>query len=107
MGVAASGSPAAPIGAAPLVPFPGRSLLAFLAGCGHRHLRWHLIPGRGASRLRFGSGFGRRCRLLRFLSWFRPTAGGRIFVMNADGSDPTQLTFGPGDDFGAAWSPDS
>jgi Tol biopolymer transport system component len=31
---------------------------------------------------------------------------GRILVMNADGSNPTQLTFGPGDDFGAAWSPD-
>jgi Tol biopolymer transport system component len=24
---------------------------------------------------------------------------GRILVMNADGSNPTQLTFGPGDDF--------
>jgi TolB protein len=35
-----------------------------------------------------------------------PPGFGRIFVMNADGSNPTQLTFGPGDDFGAAWSPD-
>ena len=26
--------------------------------------------------------------------------------MRADGSHPTQITFGPGDDFGAAWSPD-
>jgi TolB protein len=31
---------------------------------------------------------------------------GRIFVMDADGSDQHQLTHGPGDDFGAAWSPD-
>jgi Tol biopolymer transport system component len=26
--------------------------------------------------------------------------------MNADGSNPVELTSGPGDDFGAAWSPD-
>ncbi len=26
--------------------------------------------------------------------------------MNADGSNPVQLTSGPGDDFGTAWSPD-
>ena len=26
--------------------------------------------------------------------------------MHADGSHQTQLTFGPGDDIGAAWSPD-
>ncbi len=26
--------------------------------------------------------------------------------MRADGSHPTQLTFGPSDDFGTAWSPD-
>jgi TolB protein len=26
--------------------------------------------------------------------------------MNANGSDPTQLTNSQGDDFGAAWSPD-
>lgn len=31
---------------------------------------------------------------------------GRIFVMNANGTDQRQLTTGPGDDFGAAWSPD-
>jgi Tol biopolymer transport system component len=31
---------------------------------------------------------------------------GRIWVMNADGSNPVQLTSGPGDDFGTAWSPD-
>ena len=35
-----------------------------------------------------------------------PSGGGRIFSMHADGSHQTQLTFGPGDDFGAAWSPD-
>jgi Tol biopolymer transport system component len=29
-----------------------------------------------------------------------------IWVMNADGSDQTQLTYGPGSDFGPAWSPD-
>lgn len=27
--------------------------------------------------------------------------------MNADGSQQRQLTHGPGDDFGTAWSPDS
>jgi TolB protein len=27
-------------------------------------------------------------------------------VINADGSNPVQLTSGPGDDFGSAWSPD-
>jgi TolB protein len=32
---------------------------------------------------------------------------GRIFSMNADGSRQRQLTHGPGDDFGTAWSPDS
>jgi Tol biopolymer transport system component len=26
--------------------------------------------------------------------------------MNANGSNPTQLTFDKGDDFGPAWSPD-
>ena len=31
---------------------------------------------------------------------------GRIFSMNADGSQQRQLTSGPGDDFGTAWSPD-
>jgi Tol biopolymer transport system component len=31
---------------------------------------------------------------------------GRIFNMNADGSQQHQLTHGPGDDFGTAWSPD-
>jgi len=31
---------------------------------------------------------------------------GRIFVMNANGTGQRQLTTGPGDDFGAAWSPD-
>jgi TolB protein len=31
---------------------------------------------------------------------------GRIFVMNADGSNQRKLTTGPGDDFGTAWSPD-
>ncbi|HEY5629560.1 MAG TPA: hypothetical protein VIR16_08625 [Candidatus Limnocylindrales bacterium] len=35
-----------------------------------------------------------------------PSGAGRIFSMRADGRDQTQLTFGPGDDFGAAWSPD-
>jgi TolB protein len=31
---------------------------------------------------------------------------GHIFVMDANGSNPTQLTDGNADDFGAAWSPD-
>jgi TolB protein len=31
---------------------------------------------------------------------------GRIWVMNADGTHNQQLTTGPGDDFGTAWSPD-
>jgi Tol biopolymer transport system component len=35
-----------------------------------------------------------------------PTGAGRIFVMSADGSNQTQLTSGPGSDFGRAWSPD-
>jgi TolB protein len=35
-----------------------------------------------------------------------PVGDGRIFVMDADGNHQSQLTFGPGDDFGAAWSAD-
>ena len=32
---------------------------------------------------------------------------GHIFVMNADGTNPVQITTGTGDDFGPAWSPDA
>ena len=32
---------------------------------------------------------------------------GHIFVMNADGTSPLQITSGTGDDFGPAWSPDA
>jgi Tol biopolymer transport system component len=31
---------------------------------------------------------------------------GHIWVMNANGTNPVQLTSGPGDDFATAWSPD-
>ena len=31
--------------------------------------------------------------------------GGKIFVMNEDGTEPVQLTFGPGRDAGPLWSP--
>ncbi len=34
------------------------------------------------------------------------TCPGHIFVMNADGTSPVQITTGAGDDFGPAWSPD-
>jgi TolB protein len=43
----------------------------------------------------------RQCavRYLKTCSW-------KLFVMNADGSGIRRLTSGPGDDLGAAWSPD-
>jgi Tol biopolymer transport system component len=34
------------------------------------------------------------------------TANDEIYFMNADGTDPTRLTFNPATDNAAAWSPD-
>ena len=43
---------------------------------------------------------------LAYQSGSGPLGSGRIFTMNTDGSQQRQLTTGPGDDFGTAWSPD-